>query len=143
MTITLDRTYDGFVRSGALLDEAGKQRLRELSEKGSLLALQFSQNLLKDTKAFTLLITDKNDLAGLPDTAVEAAANAAKEQGKEDWLFTLDYPSYSPFMSHADNRELRRQLYMARNTLCTHGDENDNRDICRALVNNRRVQAYR
>lgn len=137
----LDRTYDGFVRSGALLDEAGKQRLRELSEKGSLLALQFSQNLLKDTKAFTLLITDKNDLAGLPDTAVEAAANAAKEQGKEGWLFTLDYPSYSPFMSHADNRELRRQLYMARNTLCTHGDENDNRDICRALVNNRREEA--
>ncbi len=137
----LDRTYDGFVRSGALLDEAGKQRLRELSEKGSLLALQFSQNLLKDTKAFTLLITDKNDLTGLPDTAVEAAANAAKEQGKEGWLFTLDYPSYSPFMSHADNRELRRQLYMARNTLCTHGDENDNRDICRALVNNRREEA--
>jgi len=137
----LDKTYDGFVRNGALLDDAGKKRLRELSEKGSLLALQFSQNLLKDTKAFSLLITDKKDLAGLPDTAVDAAANAAKEQDKEGWLFTLDYPSYAPFMSHADNRELRKKMYMARNTLCARTGEDDNRDICRALVNNRREMA--
>jgi peptidyl-dipeptidase Dcp len=134
----LDDSYDGFVRSGALLDEAGKERLRQLTEEASMLSLQFSQNLLKENKAFTLHITDEAQLDGLPDTAREAAALAAKEQGKEGWVFTLDYPSYSPFITYSTQRELRRQMYMARNTECTHDNAENNIDICKRLVNLRR-----
>ena len=134
----LDNCYDGFVRSGALLDEAGKQRLRELTEEASILSLQFSQNLLKEQKAFTLDITDETLLDGLPETAREAAALTAKEQGKPGWTFTLDYPSYSPFMTYSTQRDLRHQLYMARNTLCTHDNTENNLAICQRLVNLRR-----
>lgn len=134
----LDDSYDGFVRSGALLDEAGKERLRQLTEEASMLSLQFSQNLLKENKAFTLHITDEAQLDGLPDTAREAAALAAKELGKEGWVFTLDYPSYSPFITYSTQRELRRQMYMARNTECTHDNAENNIDICKRLVNLRR-----
>lgn len=134
----LDNCYDGFVRSGALLDDEGKERLRSLTEEAGMLSLQFSQNLLKENKAFTLHITDESQLAGLPDTAREAAAEAAKERGQEGWVFTLDYPSYSPFMTHADNRELRKRMYMARNTICTHDNAENNLDICKRLVNIRR-----
>lgn len=134
----LDDSYDGFVRSGALLDEAGKERLRQLTEEASMLSLQFSQNLLKENKAFTLHITDEAQLDGLPDTAREAAALTAKEQSKEGWVFTLDYPSYSPFITYSTQRELRRQMYMARNTECTHDNAENNIDICKRLVNLRR-----
>lgn len=134
----LDNCYDGFVRSGALLDDEGKERLRSLTEEAGMLSLQFSQNLLKENKAFTLHITDESQLAGLPDTAREAAAETAKERGQEGWVFTLDYPSYSPFMTHADNRELRKRMYMARNTVCTHDNAENNLDICKRLVNIRR-----
>ena len=134
----LDDTYEGLVRSGALLDEAGKERLRQLTEEASMLSLQFSQNLLKENKAYTLHITDKAQLDGLPDTAIEAAALAAKESDKEGWLFTLDYPSYSPFMTYSTQRELRKQMYMARNTVCTHDNSENNLEICKRLVNLRR-----
>lgn len=134
-------SYEGFVRSGALLDDAGKERLRKLTEEASLLSLQFSQNLLKDTKAFKLHITDRDDLDGLPDTAIEAAAQTAKDEGKEGWVFTLDYPSYSPFMTYSTRRGLRRQMYMARNTLCTHNNSENNLEICSRLVNLRREVA--
>lgn len=134
----LDNCYDGFVRSGALLDDEGKERLRNLTEEASLLSLQFSQNLLKENKAFTLHITDEAQLDGLPETAREAAALAAKEAEKEGWLFTLDYPSYSPFMTYSTQRELRRQLYMARNTEGTHDNTENNLEICKRLVNLRR-----
>ena len=134
----LDNCYDGFVRSGALLDDEGKERLRNLTEEASLLSLQFSQNLLKENKAFTLHITDEAQLDGLPETAREAAALAAKEAGKEGWLFTLDYPSYSPFMTYSTQRELRRQLYMARNTEGTHDNTENNLEICKRLINLRR-----
>ena len=90
----LEKSYDGFVRSGALLDEAGKDKLRAISEEASMLGLQFSQNLLKEKKAFKLHITDEADLAGLPDTQIQAAALAAKENNLEGWVFTLDFPSY-------------------------------------------------
>ncbi len=136
----LDTSYDGFVRSGALLDEAGKQKLRNLTEEASLLALQFSQNLLKATKAFTLHITDEADLDGLPDTARETARAAAQEQGLEGWLFTLDQPSYFPFMTYSTKRALRKQMYMAHSTLCTSGSES-NMDVCTKLVNLRRELA--
>jgi peptidyl-dipeptidase Dcp len=134
----LDNCYEGFVRSGALLDEAGKDKLRQLTEEASMLSLQFSQNLLKEQKAFTLEITDEAQLDGLPETAREAAALAAKEQDKQGWLFTLDYPSYSPFMTYSTQRELRKQMYMARNTICTHDNKENNLEICKRLVNLRR-----
>ena len=134
----LDNCYEGFVRSGALLDEAGKQKLRELTEEASMLGLQFSQNLLKENKAFNLHITDEAQLDGLPETAREAAVLTAKEMGQQGWVFTLDMPSYSPFMTYSTQRELRKQLYMARNTVCTHDNEENNLAICKRLINLRR-----
>ncbi len=134
----LDTCYDGFVRSGALLDAEGKTRLRQLTEEASMLGLQFSQNLLKEQKAFTLHLTDEPQLDGLPETAREAAAQAAKERNLEGWVFTLDYPSYQPFMTYSTQRELRRQMYMARNTVCIHDNTENNLDICKRLVNLRR-----
>ena len=134
----LDNCYEGFVRSGALLNEAGKERLRQLTEEASMLSLQFSQNLLKEQKAFTLDITDEAQLDGLPETAREAAALTAKEQGKQGWVFTLDMPSYSPFMTYSTLRELRKQMYMARNTICTHENAENNIEICKRLINLRR-----
>lgn len=137
----LTNSYDGFVRSGALLDEEGKDRLRKITEKASLLSLQFSQNLLKENKAFELLITDESQLDGLPNTAREAAHLAAKEKGKEGWLFNLDFPSYSPFMTYSSQRELRKKMFMARGTECTHNNEYNNLEICKQLVNLRRELA--
>ena len=137
----LDKCYDGFVRSGALLDAAGKERLRQLTEEASMLSLQFSQNLLKENKAFTLHITGKSQLDGLPETAREAAALAAKEMDKEGWVFTLDFPSYSPFMTYSTQRDLRRQMYMAKNTECIHDNSENNLDICKRLINLRRELA--
>lgn len=134
----LDKEYDAFVRSGALLGDKDKERLRKLTEEAGILTLQFSQNLLKENKAYTLHITDKADLEGLPDTAIEAAAAAAKEKNMEGWLFTLDYPSYSPFMSYAKNRDLREQMYMARNTECIKNNDENNLKICQRLINLRR-----
>ncbi|MBR1687206.1 MAG: peptidase M3, partial [Prevotella sp.] len=134
----LDNCYDGFVRSGALLDDDGKERLRRLTEEASMLSLQFSQNLLKENKAFQLHLTDEAQLDGLPETAREAAAQTAREQGKEGWIFTLDTPSYSPFMTYSTQRELRRQMYMARNTVCTHDNAENNIGICKRLINLRR-----
>ena len=134
----LDNCYDGFVRSGALLDAEGKERLRQLTEEASMLGLQFSQNLLKEQKAYTLHITDEAQLDGLPETAREAAALAAKERELEGWVFTLDYPSYQPFMTYSTQRELRRQMYMARNTVCIHDNTENNLEICKRLINLRR-----
>jgi peptidyl-dipeptidase Dcp len=134
----LDDCYDGFVRSGALLSDEDKDKLRQLTEEASMLSLQFSQNVLKENKAYTLHITDEAQLDGLPPTAVEAAAMEAKQRGQEGWVFTLDYPSYSPFMTYSTQRELRRQMYMARNTECIHDNDANNLEICRRLVNLRR-----
>lgn len=134
----LDVTYEGFVRSGALLDNEGKEKLRQLTEEASILSLQFSQNLLKEKKTFKLHITDEAQLDGLPDTAREAAAQAAQEEGIDGWVFTLDTPSMSPFMTYSTQRELRKQMFMAYNTLCTHPNETCNLDVCKRLVNLRR-----
>ena len=137
----LQKSYDGFVRGGALLDEEGKAKLRALTEEGSMLSLQFSQNLLKEKKAFSLHITDENDLKGLPDTQKEAARHEAKERNLDGWVFTLDFPSYGPFMQYAENRDLREKMFMAYNTLCTHENETNNIDICKRLINIRRETA--
>ncbi len=137
----LEVAYQGFVRSGALLDDAGKEKLRALTEEASLLDLQFSQNLLKERKAFELHITDEAQLDGLPQTAVDAAATAAHERGKEGWVFTLDAPSYSPFLTYSTQRDLRKKMYMAYNTMCTHENTENNLEICKRLVNVRREVA--
>ncbi len=137
----LEKSYEGFVRSGALLDEAGKDRLRKLTEEASMLSLQFSQNVLKENKAYTLHITDEQQLDGLPDTARDAAQEAAKEHELEGWVFTLDAPSYGPFMMYSTQRELRKDLYMARNTLCIKDNDTNNLELCKRLINLRREMA--
>ena len=118
----LEKVYTGFVRSGANLSEADKEAYRAYSKELSALRLKFAQNALKENNAFELHITDSTQLAGLPPTSVDAAAETAKERGKEGWVFTLAAPSYSPFMTYCQNRDLRRQMYMAYNTQCSKGD---------------------
>ena len=137
----LENSYDGLVRSGALLNDKDKETLRKLTEKASMLSLQFSQNVLKENKAYSLHITDKNKLHGLPETALETALEAAKERNLDGWVFTLDMPSYSPFITYCKNRELRKKIYMARNTICTKDNKENNFDVCKQLVNVRREMA--
>lgn len=137
----LDRVYEGFLQNGACLSIEDKKIFSKLHMKLSQLTLQFNQNNLKDTNAFQLHITDKKDVAGLPESALEAGAMAAKEKGLEGWIFTLHAPSFGPFMQYAQNRELRRKMYMARNTISCHGDDFDNREIVRQIVNLRRQLA--
>lgn len=137
----LDNTYEGFERSGATLDRAGKERFKAISTEIAQLTLQFSQNNLKETNAYELWLTSSEQLKGLPALQVEQAAAAAKEKGREGWLITLHAPSYVPFMSYADDRELRRQLYVAYNTKCTHDNEQNNFQIVSRLVNLRREKA--
>ena len=137
----LEDSYQGFVRSGALLDEEGKQRLRQLTEEASLLSLQFSQNLLKEKKEFSLHITDEAQLEGLPESLIADAREAADEKGVDGWVITLDAPSYGPFMMYSTQRELRRQLYMAYNTLCIKDNDSNNLKICQRLINLRRELA--
>lgn len=133
----LEKTYDGFVRHGANLSAEDKERFRKLSSDLSSLTLKFSQNHLKETNKYELHITDVKQLEGLPESALEAAAHTAKEKNKEGWVFTLHAPSYVPFMKYCSNRDLRKTLYMAYNTQCTHNDEFDNNEIVKQLVNTR------
>ena len=140
-TTLLEKIYESFVRNGALLNEDGKKELRKLSEDLSLLSLKFRQNLLKGTNAFFLHITNPEDLKGLPEQQCELALQAAQERGLNGWVITLQAPSYTPFITYAENRELRRKLYMAQNTKCTHSDGNCNFDIVKQLVNTRRKLA--
>lgn len=132
----LDKTYDGFIRNGANLSDKDKETFRHLSKELSTLTLRFSQNHLKETNKYELVLQNQDELKGLPESAVEAAAHTAKEKGKEGcWIITLQAPSYVPFMKYSQNRELRKKLYMAYNTQCTHQDEFNNLDIVKQLVN--------
>lgn len=131
----LDNTYDSFVRKGANLKGADKDKYRSLTTELSKLTLQFSQNNLKETNNYELVLTEESQLAGLPESVVEAAAHTAKEKGKEGWVFTLSAPSYMPFMTYSDNRDLRHQLYMAYNTKSTHDNEYNNIEIVKRLAN--------
>ena len=134
----LDDIFDGFQRGGACLSDEDKEKLTRMRIELDTISLQFGQNCLKETNAYSLHITDQQELAGLPETALDAAALAAKEKGMEGWLFTLHQPSYGPFLTYADNRELRRQMYMAKNTICCKGGEHDNRQLVTRIVNLRR-----
>lgn len=135
-TALLEKTYDGFIRNGANLSDKDKETFRHLSKELSTLTLRFSQNHLKETNKYELVLHSPDELEGLPDSAIEAAAHTAKEKGKEGcWIITLQAPSYVPFMKYSQNRELRKELYMAYNTQCTHHDEFNNLEIVKQLVN--------
>ena len=131
----LNKTYDGFIRKGANLNEENKATFRKLSAELSTLTFKFSQNHLKETNKFELLLTKEEELDGLPESAREAASQAAKEKDKEGWLFCLQAPSYVPFMKYSNRRDLRKVMYMAYNTQCAHGDELDNQEIVKQIVN--------
>ena len=130
----LEDNYKSFVRGGANLSDEDKALYSKWSEELSLTTLQFSKNVLAATNAYTLHITDSTDLAGLPDYVKAMGAEAAAEKGLEGWAYTLDYPSYSPFLKYSTNRELRKQIWMAYNTRAI-GGEFDNTDIVKKIVN--------
>lgn len=124
----LDDCYKGFVRGGALLDEGKKQRLREINEQLSVIGPDFAKNVKKSSEAFVLVIDDEKDLAGLPQSAIDGAAMEAEERDlKGKWVFTLDQPSYAPFLTYADNRALREQVWRAFASRA-YKDEYDNQD---------------
>ncbi len=137
----LDDSYKGFTRSGVNLPEDKQKRLREISNEMSLLDLRFSQNKLKETNAFILHLTDESDLEGLPESAIEAAWIAAREKKKEGWVFTLHSPSMSPFMTYSTKRELRKKMYLAYNTICTHDNKRNNTEVVKRIVNLCREEA--
>ncbi len=130
----LQKTYDGFVRRGANLSEEKKEKYRELSKELSMLTLKFGQNVLKETNAWSLLISDKNLLAGLPTDVLDMLALNAKNAKKEGWLLNLKATTYGPVMKYAENRDLRRELYMAFTTRNLKGGEFDNREILRKIA---------
>lgn len=132
-TMLLTETYNGFVRSGANLSGADKERYRQLSSELSQLTLTFGQNVLKETNRFSMLLTDETALEGLPQGIIEAAAELAREEGKEGWLFNLSYPSYVPFMKYSSRRDLREKMYRAYNSRCTGGEYN-NLDIMKRIA---------
>ncbi len=130
----LEKTYDGFIRCGANLSKEDKEVLRKLTTEMSLLTLQFSQNHLKATHQYELAVT-QDQLEGVPEHVINSYEQNAKERGKEGLIVTLEAPSYVPFMKYVKNRELRKELYMAYNTQCTHNDGLNNLDIVRKIVN--------
>lgn len=109
----LEKSYKDFVRNGALLQDGDKEKLRQIDAELAVIKLKFGENVLAETNAYQLLIEEESDLSGLPEGVIEAAKALAESQEKEGWLFTLDYPSYIPFMTYADNRSLRQELALA------------------------------
>lgn len=130
----LENTYRSFVRCGAKLSGEDKEKFRSISTTLSLNTLKFSQNRLKETNSFELILNEEQ-LSGLPQSAIEAYAQTAKEKRKEGYIVTLSAPSFGPFMKYSTCRELRKQLYTAYHTQCTHDNEFNNLDIVKTLVN--------
>ncbi|OAD91448.1 peptidase M3 [Aequorivita soesokkakensis] len=122
----LDKKYKAFSRNGANLSEEKKTELRKIDTELSKLKLTFGENVLAETNKFELHITNEEELSGLPDGVIEAAAQTAEEKGKDGWVFTLDYPSYVPFLTYADNRELRKKMAIAFGAKGFHNDDLDN-----------------
>ena len=137
----LDKQYKSFARNGANLNEVQKEELRKIDTKLSKLSLQFGENVLADTNAFELHLTDEKDVAGLPESAKEAAKEIAKSKDKHGWVFTLDYPSYIPFMTYADNRELRKKLSIAMGKKGFQQNDFNNEKIVLEIVNLRYKRA--
>lgn len=128
-TTLLGKKYKSFSRNGANLSEDKKNQLRAIDKELSKLSLQFGENVLAETQAYQLHITTESELAGLPEGTVEAARSLAKSQEKEGWIFTLDYPSYVPFVTYADNRELRKKMAIAFGAKGFQNNEFDNQEI--------------
>ncbi|MEI6347501.1 MAG: M3 family metallopeptidase [Bacteroidota bacterium] len=128
-SMLLEKTYRGFVRNGANLTEEQKTVYRTISNELSDISLKFKDNLLKETSSFLLEITDKNDLKGLPESAIAMAEMTAKNKGKSGWAFDLSAPSFGAFMKYAENRDLRKKMFMAYTTRCFKGNESDNSKI--------------
>ncbi|MCH4551553.1 M3 family metallopeptidase [Aestuariibaculum lutulentum] len=137
----LDKKYKSFSRNGANLTDDKKQQLREIDKELSKLKLTFGENVLAETNKYELHITNEDDLAGLPEGAKEAAAQLAESKGKDGWLITLDYPSYIPFMTYADNRELRKTIAIAFGAKSFQNDELDNQEIVLNIVKLRHERA--
>ena len=137
----LDKKYKSFSRNGANLVEDKKEKLREIDKELSQLKLKFGEHILAETNKFEMLLHNEADLSGLPDGAKEAAKQLAESKGKEGWLITLDYPSYIPFMTYADNRQLREKLSKAFGSKGFKGDELDNQDIVLKIASLRHQRA--
>lgn len=137
----LEKQYKSFSRNGANLSEADKQTLRQIDTQLAKLSLTFGENVLAETNSFELLIEDEKDLTGLPEGAKEAAAHTASEKGKKGWVFTLDYPSYIPFMTYADNRELRKKLSLAFGARAFQKNKNNNEEQVLKIANLRHERA--
>ena len=138
----LGKSYRAFKNNGALLANDDKEKLRAIDQELAGLSLQFGEHVLAETNAFELWITDHEDLAGLPEGLVEAAAEAAIQKGQEGkWLFTLDYPSYIPFMTYASNRKLREKMFRAFGGRAYQKNENDNREVILQIVKLRSERA--
>ena len=137
----LEETYKSFVRSGANLSVADKGKLRQLNSRLSLLTLTYGQNVLAETNNFELVITDKKDLAGLPQNIIDAAAEAAKQKKKSGWLFTLSNASVMPFLQYAENRELRKQIWTAYQNRANNNNEYDNNKVLIEIANLRTEKA--
>nr|WP_111309304.1 M3 family metallopeptidase [Confluentibacter sediminis] len=125
----LDKKYKSFSRNGANLPNDKKEKLRAIDKELSTLTLKFGENVLAETNKFEMLITDEADLSGLPEGTIEAAKQLAETKDKDGWLFTLDYPSYIPFVTYADNRNLRKKMTIAAGKKGFHNDDLDNQNI--------------
>ncbi|WP_375445175.1 M3 family metallopeptidase [uncultured Fibrella sp.] len=130
----LEKTYKRFARNGANLNDADKTKLRAIDKELSQLSIQFGENVLNETNEYVMDVADERDLSGLPDFAKESAKKVAQEKKLTGWAFTLQAPSYGPFMQYADNRSLREKLYRAYNGRGFHGDKNDNQENIKRMV---------
>lgn len=140
-SIVLEEYYNRFVRGGALLNDADKATLLDINTQLSLASIEFGNNLLADSKEFTLLITDEKDLSGLPQGVRDAAAEQAKAEGHEGWLFTLDKPSCIPFLQYADNRNLREQIYKAYYNRGNNENKHNNKEVIKRILQLRQQKA--
>ncbi len=135
-TTLLEKTYKSFVRNGAKLSSEKADEMRNIDQELAQLSLKFGENVLAETNKYVHFVSDERELEGLPDGIKEAAAQIAEEKGEPGkWAFTLDYPSYVPAMTYAKNRELRKTLFQAYNTKCAKGDELDNQQIIKDILN--------
>ncbi|POR26130.1 peptidase M3 [Flavobacterium columnare] len=137
----LDKKYKGFTRNGALLPEDKKNRLREIDAELSKLSLKFGENVLAETNNYELVITNKEDLKGLPEDTIETAEALAKSKNKEGWLFTLNMPSYLPFVTYAENRALRKELSIAYGKKAFQNNDFNNEEIVIKIANLRHERA--
>tara|TARA_B100000809_G_scaffold22902_1_gene20072 strand:- start:37352 stop:39382 length:2031 start_codon:yes stop_codon:yes gene_type:complete len=140
-TMLLEKQYKGFSRNGANLKGKDKDTLREIDMQLSKLSLQFGENSLAETNAYELHITDLGKLKGLPEGALEAAKQTASQKEKEGWVFTLDYPSYVPFLTYADDRSLRKEMAISFGKKSFQGNEFDNQEIVLEIVKLRSQRA--